>query len=472
MAGTWTCSEDGDFGSLGDNKVIVTGGTSGTPATFADFVTADRAGEATLLAATSCAKDMTLTYQIRPCELRALQISFVIASKTAETDYLWITGTDAWGTALSEAIDISAGNGTYTSTQYFATITDIDVEDAGDGTGTAAADGTLAVTQAQWGLVWDYGGGQYKVVAEFSIGNGSTSTYFTSNEEMINQVDHSSYPTANATLEMGQATNTYATGVCYWRMKPPSASPRWVGTINMYGTILHLNTDHWQLGSGATFNSYNSIVMGDTLFKTWLIKSGVTMNVESLFLTSYGGMLSDSNPTTFISNWAHNDRYGFGVNDNGNITLINPRHTNTTLYDYYTWRGELTVQDPVDPISGTLYIGNAAGTIIENYTCNIQILDGDGTAIQSATVLCEDKDDTQIFSVSTDASGDITEQIITYRDWATTSETETAHSPHKFTISKAGYKTLVMEAVTVDAPIVWHLELQSQLMPVAAERYG
>ena len=53
MAGTWTCSEDEDFGSLGDNKVIVTGGTSGTPAQFSDFVTADRAGEAVLLAATA-----------------------------------------------------------------------------------------------------------------------------------------------------------------------------------------------------------------------------------------------------------------------------------------------------------------------------------------------------------------------------------------------------------------------------------
>ena len=33
------------------NTVVVTGGTSGTPATFADFVTADRAGTAELLAA-------------------------------------------------------------------------------------------------------------------------------------------------------------------------------------------------------------------------------------------------------------------------------------------------------------------------------------------------------------------------------------------------------------------------------------
>ena len=52
-----------------------------------------------------------LTYQVRPVELLALLISFVVAGKTAETDYIFITGTDAWGAAQTEAINVSAGNG-------------------------------------------------------------------------------------------------------------------------------------------------------------------------------------------------------------------------------------------------------------------------------------------------------------------------------------------------------------------------
>ena len=77
------------------NTVVVTDGTSGTPATFADFVTADRAGTAVLLVATAgLSPTLPLDYQIRPVENIALLITFNVASKTTETDYIYITGTD------------------------------------------------------------------------------------------------------------------------------------------------------------------------------------------------------------------------------------------------------------------------------------------------------------------------------------------------------------------------------------------
>ncbi|KKK60149.1 hypothetical protein LCGC14_3027260, partial [marine sediment metagenome] len=136
MAGTWTCSEDEDFGSLGSNDVLVTGGTSGTPADFASFVTADRAGEAVLLAATAgLSPTLALTYAIRPVEDLALLISFIVASKTAEADFIFITGTDFAGNAQTESLDVTAGNGTYVSTKYFATISNIDCSDNSAGGG-------------------------------------------------------------------------------------------------------------------------------------------------------------------------------------------------------------------------------------------------------------------------------------------------------------------------------------------------
>ena len=36
------------------------------------------------------------------------------------------------------------------------------------------------------------------------------------------------------------------------------------------------------------------------------------------------------------------------------------------------------------------------------------------------------------------------------------------YSPHKFTLSKAGYETLDLENITIDGPIVWHLGLQDE----------
>ena len=132
------------------NTVVNTGGTSGTPSTFAGFVTADRAGTATLLAATAgLSPTLALTYQIRPVDVIALLITFTVAAKTAEADYIFITGTDWRDAAQTEAIDVTAGNGAYTSTKYFRTITNIDCSDNAAGGGTQWADGTVAVTQPQ-----------------------------------------------------------------------------------------------------------------------------------------------------------------------------------------------------------------------------------------------------------------------------------------------------------------------------------
>src|SRR4030042_6761619 len=109
--------------------VTVTGGTSGLPADFPSWVAADRAGTLTLLAASAPGSALALTTQIRPCELRAVLITFTVAFKTVEADYLFLTGTDAWGNAQTESLDVSAGNGTYVSTKYWRTIVSVDCSD-------------------------------------------------------------------------------------------------------------------------------------------------------------------------------------------------------------------------------------------------------------------------------------------------------------------------------------------------------
>ena len=76
MPGTFTYT-------VATNTVVVTAGTSGSPADFASFVTADRAGTGTSLkAATAASKTLTLTYAVRPVELRAIVVKLIVASKT------------------------------------------------------------------------------------------------------------------------------------------------------------------------------------------------------------------------------------------------------------------------------------------------------------------------------------------------------------------------------------------------------
>jgi len=105
-------------------------------------------------------------------------------------------------------------------------------------------------------------------------------------------------------------------------------------------------------------------------------------------------------------------------------------------------------------------IDHADAIIKEQYTINIHVNDKEGANLAGATVACVDAASGAIFSEETDANGDIAEKTVTYKTWTGTSATLVTSSPHVFTISKAGYRPLVLEAITVDAPIVWKLELQ------------
>jgi hypothetical protein len=231
--------------TVATNTVVVTGGTSGTPATFADFVTADRAGTGTSLKAASAASaTFTLTYAVRPVELLALVVNCVVASKTTQTDYLFLSGHDAWGTAQTESIDVSAGNGTYTTTKRWSVIDNIDCSDNAAGGGTVWADGTLAVTQDIWGVIWNYASGNYQLDCIFSIGNGSTSTYFTEVGPAYVYNSAGTYPTvkASAVLTLGTVTSDYPTSGVFWAIN----YLKWTyysltesnSTLSLYGSTL------------------------------------------------------------------------------------------------------------------------------------------------------------------------------------------------------------------------------------------
>ena len=82
------------------NKIVVTDGTSGAPATFNDMYTADQAGTGTILnVAENGAAAVTLDYPIRPTHSKALQVKCIVAAKTAEADFIYIDGFDWNGVA-------------------------------------------------------------------------------------------------------------------------------------------------------------------------------------------------------------------------------------------------------------------------------------------------------------------------------------------------------------------------------------
>ena len=186
-------------------------------------------------------------------------------------------------------------------------------------------------------------------------------------------------------------------------------------------------------------------------------------NVDALHLIETPALLLD----------CHIHRCFYGVNLTWvQVVATDLKITSFATADVRTFlsEAEMTLTDPKQNISTVLNVTDG-GQVFEKYTCNIHVVDRGGNDLQSVTVLCEDQADAQAFSVSTDAGGDIAEQTITYKDWLDTAETLTTYSPHKFTFSKAGYITLVKEAITVAAPIVWEVELQTPKAPPRAWRH-
>jgi len=440
------------------NKVVVTGGTEGTPATFADFVTADRAGTAELLPATLCALNMTLTYQVRPVEDLAIQISFILAGTSAGAgDTLDITGTDWEGNAQNESIDVSAGDGTYNGSKKWRTITDIDC--------TGWADGTLQVTQGQWGVIWDYGNGQYQINAIFNIGDGFASTYFRSRLETVYFIDDVHFLlTASAQLEIGFLYLSYGLYPTKWSLRPvPDTTIMTGGTFEMAASSLILRNGGGILAfSGGTIDWMLSDISGSDGSGSPTFNSGLTsLSLDKINFIHFLTVNFSKSPTVFNDILIFRNNRGCYVSGNTTATGL---AIYDSLTDIYTPGGTETHAILKDSKNApfSLVIQRDDSDVIEQYTCNIHIADKDGADLVGVTVDCEDQFGNPVWvagTITTNASGDIAEQTIDYKKWATTSETLTTYSPHKFTISKVGYETIILDNITVDIPIVWHLEL-------------
>lgn len=91
-------------------------------------------------------------------------------------------------------------------------------------------------------------------------------------------------------------------------------------------------------------------------------------------------------------------------------------------------------------------------TIYDKYEFNLKVVDSTGTAISGATVTITDAEGTLLSTLTTNATGDITQQDVSYRKYRPGTlfsatyhqyypDVITEYSPHTVVISKAGYKT-------------------------------
>ncbi len=432
----------------GTNTVTVTGGTSGSPADLASFVAADRAGAGTsLLAAHAPANTLALTYQVRPVELLALLISFVVAGKTAETDYIFVTGTDAWGAAQTESLDVGAGNGTYVSAKRWRTITNMDCSDNPAGGGMVWANGTVTVTQPQWGVIWNKGNGQYQLDCAYYVGNGTTSTYFFTSLEQVRLTIHEINVYANATFVSGVVTNlaskrTYA-GSAFLGTGPTSAAG---GVVYLYSSLIQNLTG---LTRVLQFDRiWNCSLQNDARI------GGATQDVFNTQVEkAQSGIWTASSITVANARVLDYIYSGIYKQDSGTATLTGCvfRSANGYYISVFSLKGDVLLIDcEVDNWAVEDQGGSHTKDIYRQYSLNLHLMTPSGANLAGAVVELKDINGSTVFSVTTGTDGKIAQQTVTRikynhaNSWAAVD-----YGPHTLTITADGYQDY-QDVITID----------------------
>ena len=379
-------------------------------------------------------------------------MAYAAKCDTAAHTKWWITGTGSSVNRLSEAIDANASG----------------VEE-NDNPGNFQPWSEF-MTETEEDLI-------YLIHEDFEVGDGSTSTTITSLNEMVIFDEGSNCEVkANATLQIGAVNDSFGVNGSAWILSGQGNFSNFCdgGTVEIYASRMLGRGQHQQRFKTGTVKIKNSILEheGAGQFQNaWVVQSGMsTVEFEDVYLPQNNAFVLEANPDVFTGVHIHDPGIGLSSNASGVIATGLKITSNSNVQVQQNHASVLTLRDARTAI--TLVQNVQADSDIQlEYTCNIHVSDRAGANLQSVTVLCEDQADSQVFSVSTNSGGDIAEQVVPFKIWEGTSETLTTHSPHKFTLSKAGFETLILDATIVDHPLVWMLELQSQKQPPRAWRH-
>lgn len=461
-----------------NNKITVTGYTEGTPCNFNNLYTTDIGatnGRDLLDGAIDADPDtFSLDSQPAPADSLAIPLKITCASRAGAT--CDIAGTDAWGNALTEnGIDISSGSAT--TTKRFATV------DASGITVNGVTNGDdFDVKQDRWGVVWKIGDNQFLLGKDttlpavqssifLQIGDGSIETHFADFDKQITfaVVGTHYYPTMfkvknNAHLTLGKLVDS--------NLKTTKNGCA-IGVLNTYHlayVIKGETTDVVYLYSCKIsapesykarnrIDSTHNIRIWNTIFDDRVELVNVYGDIFNVIIQdAQEGILEPYG--TYDSVTITDTTYALVVFQAVNPVFKNLKFRNNTyiLQAYFTATNIYIIDADTDNWAFA-YTSSPNAVIYRQNTFNLKVTDKDGNNINDATVTLWDKDDNQIFSVTT-SSGVITEQIVSYGYYNEPNGNNIQlYSPHTIQISKAGYETY-KKKFTLDKKIDWTIRLK------------
>jgi hypothetical protein len=192
------------------------------------------------------------------------------------------------------------------------------------------------------------------------------------------------------------------------------ASGQTTAKFYCYASKFHIRTAHrvqFLDGDIDIRNSILSAVYNGSVETYYNFSAAQSLKLNKVFFTNTYGLYLSFTPGVFQDVHSH---YGNrGLCSYGNMTAVGLLATSVDTDIYHAGIVAKTViaKDPEANIS-TVVIVPGSGIIKEQYTCNIHVSDKNGNNLSGVNVECIETGGSQVFSVATDANGDIAEQVI------------------------------------------------------------
>ncbi len=194
--------------------------------------------------------------------------------------------------------------------------------------------------------------------------------------------------------------------------------------------------------SGKHKRAWNNLFIGRNLIRLDQPNEGDIFN----FIMQSGQTGFTSSAFSYMDRIFLSD-YGqvFSIGQAYDIVTTNLYARGLTVMGYIGggWTGTADmINTDADVWNFTWVAGDTTGTINRKYELDVTVTDENGVAIEDATVILYDKDETEIFSETTSSAGTIDTQTITYGYYDKAhGNTLQEYSPHKLIVKKSGYQT-------------------------------
>lgn len=335
----------------------------------------------------------------------------------------------------------------------------------------------IADVAGGWGVFFNPTATQFYTTAKIVIGDGATATSFLDSNKQVTWVfaAGASAPiftvTAAATVTFGVlndvATFDASQGCDFILNKPSGQHSFYAGTST--STLYFYSCSFTAIGGCQLVvqglrTATNTVRIWNCLFKqqSYIIELGATcsvynVNVEDVvtFGAAVAGCVCTMNKVNAVKTTRYINNYGAIDNTYSSVYGRNvglkavrvennaPRKAYLINPDFDVWTFD--------------FVGTA--TIYRQYTFDVRVTDQDNNPLANATVALRNNAGALIFSVLTNAAGDIVTQTVSrgYYQQAT-GDTLQDYSPHALTITRAGNQTY-HKHFTLTAKTTWEIKL-------------